>query len=447
MRTVVLSLLLIFMLAPLAAAEYHAGVAKIVITPKEYMWMAGYGARNKPAEGKAHELHAKALAIQDANTTLVLVTTDLIGLTRDVSDAVYNGVAKELKLKREHVLFNSSHTHCGPVIRENLNDMYDLSPKQRQQVLDYTDDLKRKLMQVMREAVKNLKPAELFHGVGEASFAMNRREPTPKGITNGKHPTGPVDHSVPVLKVVVGGKPLAAVFGYACHNTTLSYYQWCGDYAGFAQDEFEKTNPGVMALYWIGCGGDSNPQPRGTEELAIKHGKELAAGVNAVLAKPMKAVQGKLAAAYGTVVLTFASTPTRAQLQADALSKTFAVKTRAERFLKLLDIGQEVPKTYDHYPVQTWAIGGDVTMIGLGGEVVIDYAIRIRKELGNQRALWIAGYCNDVMAYVASKRVIGEGGYEADSSMIYYGMPSKWADSVEEIIIAEVKRQTTQLRK
>ena len=59
----------------------------------------------------------------------------------------------------------------------------------------------------------------------------------------------------------------AVLFGYACHNTTLSFYEWCGDYAGFAQIEIQAKHPGAVALFWMGCGGDANPLPRSTVEL------------------------------------------------------------------------------------------------------------------------------------------------------------------------------------
>jgi hypothetical protein len=76
--------------------------------------------------------------------------------------------------------------------------------------------------------------------------------------------------------------------------------------------------------------------------------------------------------------------------------------------------------------------------VALGGEVVVDYGLRLKRELRGGRAVWVTGYANDVMAYVASKRVLAEGGYEADSSMIYYGQPTKWAPEVEEEIVGKV---------
>ena len=48
------------------------------------------------------------------------------------------------------------------------------------------------------------------------------------------------------------------------------------------------------------------------------------------------------------------------------------------------------------------------------------------------------------MAYIPSRRVLGEGGYEGGGAMVYYGLPSVWAPNVEDLILAEVTRQVRQ---
>ena len=76
---------------------------------------------------------------------------------------------------------------------------------------------------------------------------------------------------MPVLKITgPDGKLRAVLFGYACHNTTLTaeVYQLSGDYAGFAAAELEAKHPGATALFLMLCGADQNPSPRGTVELA-----------------------------------------------------------------------------------------------------------------------------------------------------------------------------------
>jgi hypothetical protein len=93
---------------------------------------------------------------------------------------------------------------------------------------------------------------------------------------------------------------------------------------------------------------------------------------------------------------------------------------------------------YPYYPVQAWRLGDQLIWIALGGEVVVDYDFRLKKELGQRRLLWVTAYANDVMAYIPSKRVLDEGGYEANFSMMNYGLPGKWAPGIEEKIIGKV---------
>lgn len=428
-----------------AATEYRAGVAVKVITPTEPMWMAGYAARNKPAEGKVHELYAKALCLQDAKgQKLVLVTTDLIGIPRPLAETVAQAVEKKHAIPRAALMLTASHTHCGPVLRANLMDMYGLNEQEAHKVNAYTEKLTHDLIELIDAAVQKLEPVRLEYGQGSATFAINRRQPTPKGVVLGVNREGPVDHSVPVLVVrKEDGKPWAIVFGYACHNTTLSFYQWCGDYAGFAQLGVEKAFPGAVAMFWTGCGGDANPNPRGTLELCEKHGQELADAVRKVVEGSLQPIRGPFSVRYDTITLKIEAVPTREQLNAELLSKNPAVQRRARRLLQELESRGRITDTYPYYPVQTWKLGESVHWVALGGEVVVDYALRLKKELPVKATVWVAGYANDVMAYIPSARVLREGGYEADFSQIYYGMPGKWSPAIEELIIAKVKQQAS----
>ena len=443
MRTLLALVVTAGFVAPTFAADapaFKAGVAVKVITPAEPVWMAGYAARTKPADGKIHDLYAKALCLEDAaGTRLVLVTTDLIGIPRSLDEAVAGAVEKEYGIPRARLILSASHTHSGPVIRENLVDMYPLSKDDAAKVDAYTKKLQTDLVAVVGAALKAVQPVTLKYGSGKATFAVNRRQLTDKGVVLGVNAAGPVDHSVPVLVAEgKGGKPVAVVFGYACHNTTLDVNQWSGDYAGFAQLAVEKALPGVVAMFWTGCGADANPNPRRKLEMAERYGKELAEAAVGAL-KSTTPISGAFAAKYEPIALKFESVPTKAQLAADTLSKSLAVKRRAERLLKQLETDGKIADEYPHYPVQTWAVGDQLLWVALGGEVVIDYALRLKKEIPTRRILWVMAYANDVMAYIPSARVLKEGGYEADSSQIYYGMPGKWSPTIEDAIVGKAK--------
>lgn len=422
-----------------------AGLAKVVITPEKPVWMAGYAARNKPFDGKLHDLFAKALAIQDAQgNRIVIVTTDLLGLPRALTAEISEHANKSYGLKREQILFNSSHTHSGPTLDSSLAGAYDLNAEQTAAVKDYTRQLKNNLLKVIGSALKDLSPAKLSFGKGSAQFAMNRRENRNGKIVIGVNREGVVDKEVPVLKIESpDGKLRGIAFGYACHNTTLTgeFYQVSGDYAGFAQAAIEKNHPGTMALFIEGCGADINPYPRSKLELAQQHGEELANSVKQVLSASMSPVSGQLKSALGGVMIPFAPTPTKEEWQARLKDQNAFVRRHSERWLAKLERDGRIMSEYP-YTVQILQIG-DLKLIALAGEVVTDYSLRLKKEFAGNT--WVAGYSNDLCSYIPSARMYAEGGYEVVDSMIYYDLPGPYTPAIEDKIIGKVHELDKQL--
>lgn len=424
-----------------AGASFKAGVARVKITPEEPIWLSGYASRNHPSDGVVHDLWIKAVALEDARGgRVVIVGADLIGFPRAITDVAAARLQSQYGLDRARLLFNTTHTHTGPVVRSNLTAMYELDPENTRRIQAYGDRILESLISAVGAALGDLQPAQLSYGVGQGSFAINRREPTPKGIRLGVNPSGPSDHSVPVLKVAApDGRLRAVIFGYACHNTTLGgdFYRIAGDYAGFAQLELEKAHPGATAVFLQLCGGDQNPNPRGKLELAERHGQSLAAEVNRVLAGELRPVRGSLRAAFLTTELYFAP-HSRETFEARLNDSNPHRARHARLMLKAYDERRPIRST--PYPVQALRFGNDLTLLALGGEVVVDYQLRIRKEYEGREPVVVAGYSNDVMCYIPSLRVLKEGGYEVADSMIYYGMPGPFREDVEERVMAAVRK-------
>jgi len=430
-----------------ARQEWKAGPARVIITPQKSLWMAGYASRKKPSEGVAQDLYAKALAFEDrTGKQAVLVTSDLLGFPAAVSHNIAERAEKQFHLRRDQLLLSSSHTHCGPVIGKMLGTMYPMNSQQWSDVEQYTSDLEDRIVALVGTSLKSLRPARMDFGHGSAGFAVNRRARTNEGIVIGVNKDGPVDHDVPVLRVNDGhGKLRAVVVGYACHNTTAQdMLQFNGDYAGFAQAWLEAHHPGAMALFVAGCGGDANPYPRGSIELAQQHGEELAAAVEQVLAGKLQPVHGPLKTAYEEFPVAFATPPAREELNAQLANQDVHHRNWAEAMLKVLDRDGRLPSEYP-YPLEIWQFSNDLTLVALAGEVVVDYDLRLKKELGAKK-LWVAAYCNDVFAYIPSLRVLKEGGYEGGGAMVYYGQPGPFAPSIEETIIGKVHDLIGQVR-
>jgi hypothetical protein len=448
-RWQILTIVLAALLPPLTAAAggMRAGVGRVDITPDGPIWMSGYASRKHASTGVLQRLWAKALAIEDAKGNRVLiVTTDLIGLPRAITDPVSARLEKQHGLKRSQLLFNSSHTHTGPVVRANLMTMYDLGPEDRERIDAYAAKLRAALEQVVGAALGDLSPAVIDFGSGEAGFATNRREPTPKGVRIGVNPSGPVDRSVPVIRVLAADRKLRAVLmGYACHNTTLTgeFSEISGDYAGYAQETFERKHPGSTAMFLMLCGGDQNPNPRSSLALAKEHGESLAAEVDRVMGGKLTPVAGPVRTAFEVTELQFAL-HTREQFEKELSGSNQSAVRRAKSMLEAYDDRRPIRRT--PYPVQAVRLSPQLAIVALGGEVVVDYALRAKREFP-QGNLIVAGYSNDVMCYIPSKRVLEEGGYEAVDSMIYYGQPGPFAADVEERVFAAIQRVMRRVKK
>jgi neutral ceramidase len=439
--TKLLALSLLLASPAVAAAPFQVGTARVCISPREPIWLAGYAARTHPSTGVAADLWAKALAIQDARGgKVVIVTMDLLRVP--VAD-IATEVQRRYGLQRSQLLLNCAHNHSGPVLWEG-DPFTALAPEEYEKSRRYTEHLTADLIELVGAALRNLAPASILHGTGEVDFAANRRLRTPSGYQIAYNPDGPTDRRVPVLKIAgADGKLRAVLFGYACHNTTVgpATYEVSGDYAGFAQAELERAHPGATALFLMLCAGDQDPYPRGGLDMAQRHGRELASAVERVMDGRLESLRGPLGTAFHVVDLALAP-HTRETFEKRLNDPSGAVVRNARAMLKDYDEGHPI-RTLS-YPVQAVSFGRDLSLVALGGEPVVDYALRARSELPNAI---VAGYSNSVKGYIPSKRVLAEGGYEGGDSMIYYGLPGPFTPAVEDTIFGAIKNVLREARR
>jgi len=422
---------------------WKAGVASVIITPKESMWMAGFASRIHPSEGKLHELWAKALVFEDAEGKKgVLITADLSEIPKSLSDPIRDRLEKSHQLSRSQIIINSSHTHSGPVLQSGYMDLYPLDDQQKQLVRNYSLKFEDQMVALVEKALSSMKPVNISTQNGIARFAVNRRNNIEANINAQTDLNGPSDYAVPVIRVSdKKGKVIAIAFGYACHNTVLNGYEWSGDYAGYAQIQLEKTHPGATALFFQGCGGDQNALPRRTVPLAKQYGQELALAVDAAMETEMKELEPKLITAYSEVTIELEDAPSRAELSEIASKEKGYIKNWALNMIKKADNGESFIKNYP-YPVQFWKIG-DQQLVTLGGEPVVDYAINLKKIFGSN--LFVMGYSNDVMAYIPTVAILREGAYEGHTSQMAAGLPAKWKESIEPTIMGEIMKLAKEL--
>ena len=423
------------------------GAAVVDITPSEPTRLTGYEARTTDAEGVAAAIHARALVIGPAEErAAVLVSVDTCGVPQSLAERVYGRLAEQVPLPRERFAILATHTHSAPWLRDFAPNIFpELSAESAERLDRYEADLEEKLVAVCLEALAAQRPGRLSLAHGEAGFAVNRRAMQEgRWVGFGENPDGPVDHRLPLLAAHdEQGDLIALVANYACHCTTepSGFNQVSGDWAGCAADMLEAGHPGAVALMAIGCGADANPSPGGSHELSRAHGRTLAGEVNRLLETPAAwtPLNPTPTCRMAKIDLPLGHLPAREEWEA-TLAGGGVAAARARYFLDLLDRGEAVPNVVADYPVQTWCFGDDLAMVFLGGEVVVDYQLRLDGMFDHDR-LWVNAYANDVPCYIASSRLLREGGYEVDKSMLYYRQPARLAPEAEDLICDAVQKQ------
>jgi neutral ceramidase len=425
------------------AGTIQVGVAKVDITPSEPIRLTGYPDRRTPTDSVVQRLSARALAFgSDAEGPAVLIIAELVGVPYAISEELGRRLQSH-GVDRSRLVVGVTHTHNGPALSGVLPHIFaePVTPDQQSVIDRYTESLVDLLEVVAIQALLDRRPAHVAWGQGMAGIAANRRVLRDGvWVGFGYDPDGAVDHDLPVLRVTEPDGGLRAVLlGYATHGTTLigadNFIH--GDWAGTALEMLEARHPGATALVVIGAGADTDPRPRGNGLPDVDHNaRAIADEVDRVLDGELRPVTVPPTGRFRALDLSFDRLPTRAELEGRAGADDVHGRY-ARDVLGRLDLGGALSPTVP-LPVQTWTFGEQLAMVFLGGEVVVDFSRRLKRELDSSR-VWINAYANDVSYYVASDRLMAEGGYEVDGSMVYYGHPSRFARSTEELIVRTVR--------
>lgn len=447
-----LSLLLVIAITSFtsAAESWWAGFGKVEITPTEPVRLSGYSNRDKPHTDVADPLFARAMVLTDAaedtqelhgNTTgkrsVVLVSIDSIAVVGTMTRQLEETLNAEYGMTRSDFVICSTHSHAAPHAASGLNNLYrtPLTTEEQAAVDRHADRVRDGILKSIAYAMKSRRPARLEIASSTADFAVNRRV-LKNGLWTGfgRQDDGPVDRRVQIMRAVTkDGKLLGAAFMYACHCTTLGpdFNKVSADWAGLAASDLEKKHADAVFLPVIGCGADANPEPRKGYEDALHHAAEMVNSIQVALTGTWANLPQFPIAHFGYAGLA-PERPNRAELEAATSDKDITRRRWAETMLTTLKKMGRLPETYPD-PIHTWSFGKELLWVFMGGEVVVDYQLRLEKNLPADK-VWVAAYSDDVFAYVASERMRAEGGYEVDFSMLFYNQPGRWQSGTEDLI-------------
>ncbi|MBA61462.1 MAG: hypothetical protein CMJ76_03765 [Planctomycetaceae bacterium] len=440
MRSLLSIVSILVMLPSIAlAVTTKVGTAKIDITPSHPTLLAGYGGRPGEHVSVDMKLWARALVIGN-DTPVLLIAVDNCGVPAKLTKVIQRALSDSLGLSPEQVVISSTHTHNAPSLEGYAPVVWGsrVTPEQQIRSSRYTQWFIEKVIAVAKQAFEHRKEATLHWGQGRVHFGGNRRVLSNGQWTGfGLNPGGPVDHSMPVMVARSNeGTPIAIWSNYACHCTSEgSRNHISGDWAGNANLEIERRFPSAVALTTVGCGADVGPQPSGSFEIAKQHGTTLANEVARLIDSPLTKLKGEPQPSNRQFNLPLAKPQNRAVFVEH--SKGTGFHADQARFVLEYEKEHGAIQTDVPYTVTCWKFDQDLAIVFMAGEVVVDYAVRLKTHLDWER-LWINGWSNDVPSYIPSRRILNEGGYEPGFSQVYYGLPAPYDPAIEDLIFNEV---------
>jgi len=400
----------------ICADTLQAGVARIDITPEKPVTLAGYGARKGLSQGVHDPLSARVVIWKYQSKRLVLVSTDLIGFYNGSAEYLRKAIQQECKLKPSELFLSAIHTHSGPGLCID-KDKYHTNN------WEYTQTVKDKLLQVIRQASENISPVQLGTGVGYSPVGVNRRQTKNDGIgresvgyiTLGRNPYGPTDKEVLVLTLAkLNGTTKAVLFDYATHSTSLGgrNYIISGDVLGLAEQFVEKIlGNDIIAPAFAGASGDIDPWFRVLPKLNDEPGWI-----------PEPVLLGTLLGEEVVhVYRNIKKLTPGGEIRSSFITLELPGKPKNE-----VSVPENVPKT----PLAiTVARLGDVAFVGLGAEVLTEIGMAI-KQASPCEHTFIITHCNGAAGYLPLAKYYQEGGYEIRSS--------PFAPQAAELVIKQV---------
>ncbi len=229
----------------------RAGVGVASITPTPPVYLAGFGARTEPATDVLDDLEARALYLEDADTPLVLVVCDLLGMSAGFSLPVRHAIADRLGLDLPNVLLSCTHTHQGPSTIAGSEAIGWPTPE------GYADLLRDGCVSAAAAARDAATPATLRYARAPLpdGFAFNRRA---------------LPYDAPwfaVLDILGDGlspndRRIALLVNLCIHPVLLGpdWYKVATDWVGPMRRALESAYGGT-AIELTGSLGDINPTP------------------------------------------------------------------------------------------------------------------------------------------------------------------------------------------
>jgi hypothetical protein len=274
-----------------ARAEFQAGAVVVDVTPKKLPVLVNGGMLSRNIGKIKTRVHARALALADGKTRVVIVVVDSCMMPRPLLDEAKKLASQRTGIPVDHLLMSATHAHTAPACMGCLGT--DADPA-------YVPFLKQKLAEAVEQALAKLQPARVGFGKADAAefTALRRWIRRPDRIANDPfgNPTvratmhagrkwddvtgesGPEDPDLSMIAIQSrDGRPIAILANFSMHY--FGDRDISADYFGlFCEGLKQKVAPGqdFVGIMSHGCSGDiwrrdyTRPEKEWNVSLAIE---------------------------------------------------------------------------------------------------------------------------------------------------------------------------------
>lgn len=421
-------------------SQLLAGIARRCITPTRPVYQSGY-TRTSKSLGVYQQIYVRALALEgEAGQRVAMLTAELLDFSHAMVERIHGELKQRLGLDESQILLAPSHTHCGPALDHPFSIVYDDIDR------DYVRWLCDTCVDAIAEAAKRTVPVNAEFATSRAVFGINRRRPDLDGCPMRPNAAGRHDPEVGILKLTASGdRPVAVLFSYACHPTTMGGELIGGDYPGQAMLALEQEFPGANAIFLQGCLGDVRVRMvngegrfcRGGLDDIRAFGRELSLAVTTGLSGTRTDVTGQLSCHREIVSLPFRDLPTEADLKHTAEHGSAFQSAWAKAMLERIERDGSLPT---ERPAVVQALGiGPFRLVAFNDQTCVGYQLKLKAELSGT-PLMIAAHCGNSRSYVPTADMIPEGGYEVEGGIYSALQPAPLAAETESILLGAALR-------
>ncbi len=384
----------------------RAGLGRFELTPPMGVELAGYGYYlGRCAVSVRDPLYARALYVEDGDERALVISCDLLGLSREVCEGVF-AHAEAAGIPRERVLIVSIHTHTGPTIKYHEGCGYVNA--------DYVRTVAPAICRAVDAAMADADEVAALRFI-HAPFEDHH-------IYNRTIPDGPVDRSARGFFFDRKARPPIAVASAACHGVFRGRVKTVSaDFAGEICRLLEAR--GMRAIYLNGLCGDIDPV-RMNDDLLASFARLVVTSLDGERTElPLTLGGGSFSDVLRLMPVTrddIRGAAARAVETAggpDRPAAYVAMIWEREMLARFDTLREEEPIT-----VKYLLLGG-VPVLALPFEGFTEIGMDIRRLSGRGDAL-VLGCAEELLGYLPTRDDISRGTYAAlESTFLYKRLP------------------------